>query len=52
MPKKVQPPVMPPPKIAPLPTIRIDSMEAPLVNSNGTIVIEEQALANKQDVVP
>jgi hypothetical protein len=27
-------------------------MEAPLVNSNGPIVIEKQALANKQDVVP
>ena len=41
VPKKVEVPVAPAPKANPLPTITIGSLEAPITNYVGPIVIED-----------
>ena len=48
VPKKVEVPIVSPPRARPRPVITIGSMEAPISNHNGPIVIEE-ILAPKQD---
>ena len=48
VPKKVEIPVVPPPRARPQSVITIGSMEAPVTNHDGPIVIEE-ILASKQD---
>ena len=51
VPKKVEVPVVPPPRARPQSVITIHSMEAPVSNHNGPIVIEEIP-APKQDEAP
>jgi hypothetical protein len=51
MPKKVEAPVIPPPRARPQSVIIIGSMEAPIINHDGPIIIEETP-AQKQDEVP
>jgi len=51
VPKKVEIPVVPPPRARPQSVITIGSMEAPVTNHDGPIVIEE-ILASKQDQAP
>jgi len=51
VPKKVEIPVVPPPRARPQSVITIGSMEAPVTNHDGPIVIEE-ILASKQDEAP
>jgi hypothetical protein len=51
VPKKVEAPVIPPPRARPQSVITIGSMEAPVINHDGPIIIEE-TLAQKQDEVP
>jgi hypothetical protein len=41
MPKKVEAPVIPPPRARPQSVITIGSMEAPVINHDGPIIIEE-----------
>ena len=51
VPKKVEIPVVPPPRARPQSVITIGSIEAPITNHDGTIVIEH-SLAPKQDEDP
>ena len=51
VPKKVEAPVVPQPRARPQSVITIGSMEAPVINHDGPIVIEE-ILASKQDEAP
>jgi hypothetical protein len=51
VPKKVEAPVIPPPRARPQSVITIGSMEAPIINHDGPIIIEETP-AQKQDEVP
>jgi hypothetical protein len=51
MPKKVEAPVIPPPRARPQSVITIGSMEAPIINHDGPIIIEETP-TQKQDEVP
>ena len=51
MPKKVEAPVVPLPRARPQLVIIIGSMEAPITNHDGPIVIEDP-LAPKQDEAP
>ena len=51
MPKKVEIPIVPPPRARPQSVITIGSMEAPVTNHDEPIVIEE-ILASKQDEAP
>jgi hypothetical protein len=51
MPKMVEAPVIPLPRARPQSVITIGSMEAPIINHDGPIIIEEN-LAQKQDEVP
>jgi hypothetical protein len=49
-PKKVEIPVVPPPRARPQPVITIGSMEAPITNHDGLIVIKEiPALKQNED---
>ena len=51
VPKKVEAPVIPPPRARHQLVVTIGSMEAPVTNHDGTIVIKE-ILASKQDEAP
>ena len=51
VPKKVEAPIVPQPRARPQSVITIGSMEAPVTNHDGLIVIEE-ILASKQDEAP
>jgi hypothetical protein len=51
VPKKVEVPVTPPPRARPQSVVTIGSMEAPVTNHDGLIVIEETP-ASKQDEAP
>jgi hypothetical protein len=51
VPKKVEVPAIPPPRARPQSVISIGSMEAPVTNHDGPIVIEE-ILASKQNEDP
>ena len=51
VPKKVEVPAVPPPRARPQSVITIGSMEAPVTNHDGPIVIEEIP-ASKQDEAP
>ncbi|CAD6244737.1 unnamed protein product [Miscanthus lutarioriparius] len=51
VPKKVEVPAVPPPRARPQSIVTIGSMEAPVTNHDGTIVIKE-ILASKQDEAP
>jgi hypothetical protein len=51
VPKKVEAPVIPPPRARPQSVITIGSMEAPVINHDGPIIIEETPV-QKQDEVP
>jgi hypothetical protein len=50
VPKKVEASVIPPPRVRPQSVITMGSMEAPVINHNGPIIIKE-TLAQKQDDV-
>ncbi|CAD6240263.1 unnamed protein product [Miscanthus lutarioriparius] len=52
VPKKVEIPIAPSPKPNPLPSITIGSMEAPITNDVGLIVIEGLAPAATQEESP
>jgi hypothetical protein len=49
--KKVETPIIPPPRARSQSVITIGSMEAPIIHHDGSIIIEE-TLAQKQDEVP
>jgi hypothetical protein len=51
VPKKVEAPIVPPPRARPQSVITIGSMEAPVTNHDGSIVIEKTSAA-KQDEDP
>ena len=51
VPKKVEVPIVSPPRARPRPVITIGSMEAPIINHDGPIVIEEIPVC-KQDEAP
>ena len=51
VPKKVEAPIVPQPRARPQSVITIGSMEAPIINHDGPIVIEEIP-ASKQDEAP
>jgi hypothetical protein len=51
VPKKVEAPIIPPPRARPQSVITIVSMEAPIINHDGPIIIKETP-AQKQDEVP
>jgi hypothetical protein len=51
VPKKVEAPVIPPPRARPQSVITIGSMEAPITNHDGLIIIEETP-AQKQGEAP
>ena len=51
VPKKVEIPIIPPPRARPQSVITIGSMEAPITNHDGPIVIEDSS-APKQDEAP
>ena len=51
VPKKVEAPIILPLRASPQSVITIDSMEAPITNHDGPIVIED-SLASKQDEAP
>jgi hypothetical protein len=51
VPKKVEAPVIPPPRARPQTVITIGSMEAPIINHDGPIITKETP-AQKQDEVP
>ncbi|CAD6336822.1 unnamed protein product [Miscanthus lutarioriparius] len=51
VPKTIEAHVVPPPRARPQSVITIGSMEAPITNHDGPIVIED-SLAPKQDEVP
>jgi hypothetical protein len=41
VPKKVEAPIIPPPRARPQSVITISSIEAPIINHDGLIIIEE-----------
>ena len=51
VPKKVEVPAIPPPRARAQSVVTIGSIEAPIINHDGSIVIEE-ILASKQDEAP
>ena len=51
VPKKVEVPAVPPPRARPQSVVTISSMEAPVINHDGPIVIEEIP-TSKQDEAP
>jgi hypothetical protein len=51
VPKKVEAPVIPPPRVRPQSVITISSMEAPIINYDGPIIIKKTS-AQKKDKVP
>jgi hypothetical protein len=51
VPKKVEAPVIPLPRARPQSVITIGSIEAPIINHDGPIIIEETSV-QKQDEIP